>query len=373
LPLSSTKRAWLAAGVLVMLAAAAVTACLHFARRSASTAASKAAGPPIYSASPQQIRYTVEVIDELPGDAPGVAYIDVETLRKLQASPLAEILGLRGDPGPEDAEYRKFVRETGFDYTRDLDRAAIAVWFDGLGDSIGAASADSRACAIADGRFNEGKIRAYALKSGRLRVSGSRIVYEIPGKPFVSFEFLSPARIAIASGTRSTELLARRRQTTRDPAFQARIDRVVGAPLFAVLRADALPDSFYANFKSSPQIDSLARTLRTLTLAAQSQRDTLKIVLDGESTSAKDALAISTLLEISRMGASMALPDSKTSAQMSPVQATFMDALVRRSRISHQDRWVRLDFDITPEMLGAGDAASPAGKSGTVDRDTQKH
>jgi hypothetical protein len=50
-----------------------------------------------------------------------------------------------------------------------------------------------------------------------------------------------------------------------------------------------------------------------------------------------------------------------------------MDALVRRSRISHQDRWVRLDFDITPEMLGAGDAASPAGKSGTVDRDTQKH
>ena len=47
-------------------------------------------------------------------------------------SPLAAILGLAGASPAEDKEYAKFVSDTGFDYTRDLNAVAIALWPCGL-------------------------------------------------------------------------------------------------------------------------------------------------------------------------------------------------------------------------------------------------
>jgi hypothetical protein len=361
-PLSSAERVWIALAALAMLATGGVEAYLYFAGRAASKETSEP-GTPIYAASPAQAQRTLSVLAELPGDAPAVAYIDVESLRKLHASPLAGLLGLTGGKSPEDREYQQFVRETGFDYTRDLDRAAVAFWPDGLGEARAGATEDNRAFIVADGRFDEGKIRAYALKAGKVHVSGTENIYEIPGEPAVSFEFLSPRRIAIASGGRSTEFLVSSRSTARDPAFQTRIDRVAGASLFAVARTDSLPKSFYKNFHNSPQIEDLAQSVRSLTLAAQPEGDILKVVLDGESTSAKNALAITTVLEISRMGASAALSGPTTSGQFTNEQDVFLDALIRKSTISHQDRWVRLAFDITPSMLGGGNRTPPAHKA----------
>jgi hypothetical protein len=288
-----------------------------------------------------------------------VAYIDVESLRKVQASPLAALLGLTGSKTPEDREYLQFVRETGFDYARDLDLAAIAFWPDSLGAAPQDKSADNRVFAVADGRFDERKIRAYALKSGTAHPTGIQTIYEVPGTPSTSFEFLSPTRIAIASGTKSRDLLTSSYSPGRDSALQTRIDRVAGAPLFAVARTDRLPNSVYASFRNSPQIESLARSVVGLTLAAQPQGDRLQVVLDGETTSSKNALAITTFLEISRMGFSIASSNSKAFGQLAEERAGFLDALIRQSRISRQDRWVRLDFDITPQML----SGSPAGQT----------
>ncbi len=92
-----------------------------------------------------------------------------------------------------------------------------------------------------------------------------------------------------------------------------------------------------------------------LTLAAQPQGNVLRVVLEGESTSVQNALAISTFLEFSRMGASLALSNPKTSRQLTDEQGAFLEGLLRESRISRQDRWVRLTFDVTPQMLGAND------------------
>jgi len=139
----------------------------------------------------------------------------------------------------------------------------------------------------------------------------------------------------------------------RDPIFQARIDRVAGAPLFAVIRTDRLPDGFYASLRNSSEIEDLARSVRGLTLGGQPGGDILRVVLDGETTSMTNALEIATLLDISRMGAVMALSEPKTRAQMTKEQETFLDALIGQLKITHQDRWVRLRLDITPEMLGA--------------------
>ena len=50
----------------------------------------------IYPASPQQAERALGVLGELPPDAPAIGYIDVESLRKLQSSPLAALLGLGG-------------------------------------------------------------------------------------------------------------------------------------------------------------------------------------------------------------------------------------------------------------------------------------
>jgi hypothetical protein len=71
----------------------------------------------------------------------------------------------------------------------------------------------------------------------------------------------------------------------------------------------------------------------------------------------KNAIGISTLLEISRMAASMALSDPKTRRQMTKEQAAFLTALVDQLKVNHRDKWVRLTLDITPAMLGASPRA----------------
>jgi hypothetical protein len=357
LTLSSARRAWIAVAAFVVLLAAGIGAYLRHVRRNSSTLAS-ASGSPTYSASPQQKQQALELLNELPGDAPGVAYIDVEALRKLQTSPLAALLGLTGATPSEDEEYRRFVRETGFDYARDLDRAAISIWFNDAGEKRHGASQENQVFVVADGRFNQQKIENYARKSGSAVRKAARTIYIAPERPPVSFEFLSPTRIAIASGTGSAELLAGPQRGGRDAPLQARIDRVAGAPLLAVVRTDHLPEDVYAGLRGSPQIETLAESVRSLTLTAQPQGDALEIAVDGESDSEKNALAISTLLEISRMGASVAMSNSPSSAQMNAGQTAFLDGILRGARIRHDDRWVRVAFQVTPQMLRLGDPGS---------------
>jgi len=356
----SAKHLWIAVAALGALTAAGLV-YLHFASRRASRLIAEP-GAMVYPASPQQAEHALGVLAELPPDAPAIGYIDVESLRKLQSSPLSTLLGLGGSKSREDREYQQFVRETGFDYTRDLDEGAIAFWPENTGEPGEGASAENRAFIIADGRFDERKIRAYALKSGKAHASGAQTIYEIPGAPPVSFEFLSPGRIAITSGTASAEFLARARPASPDPGLKAGIDRLAGAPIFAIARADRMPKSFYTGLSKSPQVESLAHDVVALTLAAQPQGNVLKVVVDGESTSVENALTIATFLEFSRMGASLALSNPKTSRQLTEEQGAFLEGLLRESRISRQDRWVRLTFDITPQMLGADDREPAAQK-----------
>ena len=112
-----------------------------------------------------------------------MGYIDVAALRALKNSPLAGLLGLTS-PGPEaDQEYEEFVRQTGFDYTRDLDKAAIAFWPHSFAVEPGNGIGENRVLAIADGRFDQQKIKAYALRTGKILPSTNPPVYEVPGNP----------------------------------------------------------------------------------------------------------------------------------------------------------------------------------------------
>jgi hypothetical protein len=347
MPLSSTKRALIALAVIVCLAGIAIAVYVHRARQPLPAIGTGPAPAP-------------SLVDELPTDAPAVAYVDVAALRKLQNSPLADLLGLTGavpsqNGGPQiDRDYAQFVRATGFDYTRDLDRAAIAFWPSDLTPAATAAG-NNPSLAVADGRFDQAKIISYALRAGgRRETTGTHMRYVVPGRPTVAFEFLSPTRIAIASGKEPARLLNVPARTGPDPAMQARIKRVAGAPIFGVARTDRLPSGFYADFKNSPQLEHLVRSIQSLSLSGEPQGDDIHLALDGDCDSMTSAIEISTLLDGFRLIGSMSLSDPKVrrQAQMTPQQAALLQTLIKEAKVTHQDHWVRVSLDITPAMLG---------------------
>jgi hypothetical protein len=350
-PVSSTTRAWIVVGILLVVLLAGGAAFYFWQHHPLPPIVSTAPGTP--AAVPPS-----DILSELPPDAPVVAYIDATALRSLQNSPLAAALGL-ASPGPQaDRDYANFVRDTGFDYTRDLDHAAVAFWPASIGTPANVLGED-RVVAIADGRFDQQKIKSYALRTGKQLTGGPQTVYEVPGNPPVSLTFLSPTRIALAGGKTATDLLSRINlsgSSRRDPAMQSRIDRVAGAPIFAVARTEHLPANLYDSLRNAPQLEQLARSVQALTLAGQPDGNNLRLTLDAESDSMKNALAISILLEGGRMAGSMALSDPNTRRQMTKEQIAFLEALVSQAKITHQNKLVRLVLDITPAMLNAAPA-----------------
>jgi len=345
MPLCSTKRALLAIAVIVGLGVAGLSAYFYQQRRPL-PGASTGAAP--------------ELLSLLPRDAPAIGYLDLARLRRLENSPLAAFLGLTSAGPQADREYTEFVRASGFDYQRDLDQVAFAAWPQSLVPQA-RGMGENPILAIGEGRFNQERIKAYALRTGRVVRNGSQSVEEVPGSPPLSLTFLSSTRIALASGKNASELLAKLDTPAAPEAgAQERIRRVAGAPIFAVLRTDQLPSSFYSSFGNSTQLERLARSVRGLTLAGQPDGDKIKIAVDAECESMSNALELSTLLDFLRLGSSMALAGPKTRRQMNQEQAAFLLTAVHQVKVGHQDKWVRLTLDVTPEMLGARtNAADP--------------
>lgn len=333
MPVSTTKRALIAIALICIAASTG-----FYLYRAHKPLSGSSAGP------------VPDVLSELPPDAPGIGYIDVAALRKLQDSPLAAMLGLANSSPEEDREYEDFVRDTGFDYARDLDKAAIAFWPASRLTPSNNIDAD-HIVAVAEGRFDQQKIEAYALRTGRLVTRGAESIYEVPGDPPVAFKFFSPTRIILASGKDAANLLGSSHSGSRDPAVQALVNRVTGGPLFAVARTDNLPASFYDNFRNSPQLEGLARDVQGLTLVGQPEASDLQLVLDADCNSMTNAIEMATLLDGLRVFGSMALSDPKTRRQMTREQAAFATAFLSQAKVTHQDRWVRLTLDVTPTML----------------------
>ena len=63
----------------------------------------------------------------LPADRATLVYIDTDALRK---SGLLDLLA--GSKAAEEADYRKFVEQTGFDYRTDLDASRRHSWTAGF-------------------------------------------------------------------------------------------------------------------------------------------------------------------------------------------------------------------------------------------------
>ncbi|MCP5117428.1 MAG: hypothetical protein GY953_41920, partial [bacterium] len=126
-----------------------------------------------------------QLIRRLPSGDAAVFYVDVAALRRDGLLDLLERA-----PVDEEVEYRDFVADTGFDYTRDLDSALIAVYA-------------SETFLLLKGRFDWGQLVDYAESGAGICYNGfCRIQGSTPERR-VSFFAISPVVMGMAVGSDS--------------------------------------------------------------------------------------------------------------------------------------------------------------------------
>ena len=121
-----------------------------------------------------------ELLRHAPANAEIYAFIDVDLLRRTGL--LERLAGARGH---EEAEYQRFVTQSGFNYRQHLDAVVMA------------RRAKAQYAVIA-GRFDAAKLEAYALASAGVCTTGYCYV---PGAPPMSFVPIRAGLYAFASGT----------------------------------------------------------------------------------------------------------------------------------------------------------------------------
>jgi hypothetical protein len=293
-----------------------------------------------------------EALALMPTDASAVLFLDFGELR--QAPFFAQLYAWAPQP-QADADYAQFVKETGFDYERDLQRITIAVEKRGE---------DSAQFAIADGKFDRQRISAFALKDGTMiKTAGHEIFSVTVGGTTkkISFAFLSNDRIALANDSNLAVFLDAKKRSEDVVEWRARFERLGGSPLFAVIRQDATLGAALAAHAPgglrSPQLSTLLDQLQWITVAGKPDNDLLRIVAEGECSGEATVRQLADVINGVLILAEGGLNDAKTRQQRDPAMREAYLELVKSADVSKIDRGdsksVRLVFDITPGFLEA--------------------
>jgi len=294
----------------------------------------------------------------MPTDASAVLFADFDELR--QAPFFAKFYAWA--PKPEaDPDYAQFVKETGFDYERSLDRVAIA---------MEKRAQDSALLAILDGKFDRQKISAYALKAGSSAKPAGREIFSVAlseGSKRISFTFLRDDRIALAIDADLGVFLSEKKRVEEAAEWRVRFDRLAGSPVFAVVRQDAAAGAALAaqapGGLRSPQLSALLDQLQWITLAGKPENDRLRVVAEGECTAEATARQLVDLMNGVVILAQAGLNDAKTRQQLDPAAREAYLELLRSADVSKVDRGdtksVRLVFELTPGFLEAARSSPP--------------
>jgi hypothetical protein len=304
------------------------------------------------SASPRQ-----EMLTLMPADASAVLFADFGGLR--HAPIIAQLYAWAPKP-QADADYAQFVKETGFDFERDLERIAIAVEKRGR---------DYTLFAILDGNFDRQKISTYALRDGSIARTGGREIFSVHVSGTarkISFAFLKSGQIALTSDFNLAVFLDAKKRPEDVAEWRARFERLAGSAVFAVVRQDAAlgaalsaqaPGGF-----SSPQLSALLDQLQWITLAAKPENDRLRIVAEGECTAEATARQLADVLNGVVILAESGLNDARTRRELDPAMREAYLELLKTADVSKLDRGdtksVRLIFEITPNLLEAARASA---------------
>ena len=291
-----------------------------------------------------------ELVALAPADFAYLFFADLSALRNspLFAAPLAQ-----APLSEQSRDYQEFVRATGFDFSRHLDRALL--WVQKF-------PSGSRTTAIAEGRFERQRIARYALRVSRLERKGEAEIFVVraqnPARE-VSFSFLDEGRILLTDSPRLELPTKHNVPLSLDAVTQERLSRVSGSPIFVAGHLPDLPRDFaLAGFRSE-QLRRLLASLRWVSLAARPEQERLLVVAEGECDSAMNARQIALLLDGLRVVARAGLADPALRRRLDFSSLFVLEALVRAEEISRDGPRLRLVLRLTPEML-AGASPPPA-------------
>jgi hypothetical protein len=298
-----------------------------------------------------------DLLSALPAGAPTVVYLDLVAMRA------SSFYQHRPDKGPiavPNQDYADFVRSTGFDFEKDLDRVVIASW------PPTSAKEPTKNIVIAEGRFDRAKIRDYATRKGKLDHQQGREVFLFPGKDRMgmnSFTFLDDHRIALVTGPSIAPLFA---PNSNDPAAadpaRERAARLDGAAMFVITRVPPIPDNAGAGGMqgaATAQLISLARSIQWLTLALRPEGDNLRISLEGECGNSTDALQIKSALELMRMFARAGLENAKPSQSMDKATLAMLQSLLTSAEVTQAAERVRILIELTPDVFKLSQTPKP--------------
>ena len=312
-----------------------------------------------------------ELLSALPAGAPAIVYIDLAAIR---ASTFYQQRQDRGPIAVPNHDYADFVQSTGFDFEKDLDRAVIASWPASLAQGQDQPG-KPKMIVVADGRFDQRKIRDYALRKGKVDHQLGREVLLFPSDTparWNSILFLNDHRIAIVAGPSIALLVERHADASGTDPVRERAARVSGAAAFAISRvpqgvdtAQAAPQSgsqssqqsSRQSTQQSTQLMSLARSVQWVTLAARPEGNDMRISLEGECTSDTDARQLQSTLEVFRSIARAGLENPKAQQSMNPATVAALENVVNTAEIAATADRVRILVELTPDILKLGDAS----------------
>jgi hypothetical protein len=324
-----------------------------------------------------------EFLRLVPARATSVVFVDLDELRK---SPFLPKLSSFAPHPLEDADYAQFVRDTGFDYERDLGKAFVA--FTNLGPV-------TEFLVLAEGRFDRKKIDAYLDRTAQPTEQGGLRVFRLAsamGGRRLSLAFLARDRVALGNSENLFAALAAAAKGSGRAEWQMHFDRLSGTPAFSVIRRDgalqealnrAAPGGFH-----SPALSALLSELEWISLSGKPDGERLRIVAEGESNSDRIASELRDFLEGIRVLAQNGLQDPKLREQMNAEQRDAYLELLRTAEVEKIDRGeaksVRLVLSVPPAFLElrptppvaappeAPKAPSAHGKAGTGKSGTAK-
>jgi hypothetical protein len=293
-----------------------------------------------------------ELFSALPAGAPTLAYIDLAAIRG------SSFYQRRPDKGPiavPNQDYSDFMRSTGFDFEKDLERVVVASW------PPDASNGPRKSVAIAEGNFDRAKIRDYATHKGKLDHQQGREVFLFPGndpKTTNAITFLDDRRIALVAGSSIAPLFESHADAAGDPVRE-RAARLDGAAIFLITQVPPIPDNAGAGAPGGAQMLTLARSVQWLTFAARPEGNDLRVSLEGECDNASDAAQLKTALELMRMFGRSGLEGQKNKQSMKPATLAMLENMLSTADVTQAAERVRILVEVTPDVWKLGGPAKP--------------
>jgi hypothetical protein len=252
------------------------------------------------------------LVETLPRNGSAIVYLDFATLR---AGGLLDALA--GSKTAEEADYRKFVQDSGFDYRRDLDAVAVAF-------------VDGNTYATARGAFQWKRLADYAgANGGSCASSICEMPASQPGR-FISFYLLQSNVLALAVS------LDRHGVDIINPAhggnavFHSSDPVALSAPGSAFENAGVLPPGARAF------LSPLTKAKRVTFYAGSSSEDKTKLALrlDAECATPEAAKAMAEQLQ----STTQLLKNMLARDKMTPSPADLSGLLVAGSFVAKDER-----------------------------------